>query len=43
MRWGIEIEDVECYIEEQEKESFEFGEEDKEENNDDKSSGFKKD
>ena len=41
MRWGIEIEDVECFIEEQETESFEFGEEDKD--NDDKSKGFKKD
>jgi hypothetical protein len=31
MRWGIELEDVECYIEEQETESFEFGEEEKDE------------
>ena len=31
MRWGIELEDVEVYIEEQEKESFEFGEEEKDE------------
>ena len=28
MRWGIDLEDVEVYIEEQETESFEFGEED---------------
>ena len=28
MRWGIEVEDVELYIEETEKESFEFGDED---------------
>ena len=33
MRWGIEVEDVEVYIEEQETESFEFGEEEKEEEN----------
>jgi hypothetical protein len=38
MRWGIDIEDVECYIEEEEKESFEFGEEEKDQ--DDKSKGF---
>ena len=31
MRWGIELEDVEVYIEEQEKESFVFGEEEKDE------------
>jgi len=33
MRWGIDLEDVEVYIEEQEKESFEFGEEEKESEN----------
>ena len=27
MRWGIDLEDVEVWIEEQETESFEFGEE----------------
>jgi len=31
MRWGIELEDVEVWIEEQEAESLEFGEEDKKE------------
>ena len=31
MRWGIDLEDVEVYIEEQETESFEFGEEEDDE------------
>ena len=36
MRWGIDLEDVEVYIEEQETESFEFGEEEKDGTNENK-------
>ena len=36
MRWGIDLEDVEVYIEETEMESFEFGQEEEDKNSEDK-------